>query len=131
MPRQNQLNRLFSSPALNTAGLLLILLLLSISLVRALWRDRDLRQEEHQLQKDVVEAHAEQKRMRELIGYLKTPEYIEAEARKTYGFAKPDEQVVIFQGSAAVGKTAVVASEGNPSKWYKYFFEQNDYPKKE
>lgn len=125
MPRQNLPSRLFSSPALNTAGLLLILALLAVSLVRALWRDRDLRREEQQLQKDVVTAQAEQKRMRELIGYLKTPEYIEAEARKTYGFAKPDEQVVIFQGSAAVGKSAVAASEGNASKWYKYFFEDS------
>lgn len=103
----------------------MILLLLVISLVRALWRDRDLRHEEQQLQKDVTEAHIEQQRMREMIGYLKTPEYIESEARKTYGFAKPNEQVVIFQGSAAVGKSAVVATEGNSSKWYKYFFEDS------
>ncbi len=123
MPRQRLSTRIFASKALNTAGLVLILLLLIISFARVLWRDRDLRHEQHQLEADLVTEQTEQERMRKMVEYLKSPDYIESEARKTYGFAKPGEQVVVFQGGAAVGKNMVNTGPTNAQKWYAYFFE--------
>ncbi len=123
MPRQRLSTRIFSSSVLNTAGLLLILLLLLVSFARVLWRDRDLRREEHQLEADLLTEQSEQERMRSMVAYLKSPDYIESEARKTYGFAKPGEQVVVFQDTRAIGKNTVIIGSSNARKWYSYFFE--------
>lgn len=117
--------KIFSSSTLNTAGLLLILLLLLISFARVLWRDRGLRREEHQLEADLTLEQSEQERMRSMVAYFKSSDYIESEARKTYGFAKPGEQVVVFQDASAVGKNTVNIGSSNARKWYSYFFEQN------
>lgn len=123
MPKQRLSSRIFGSSALNTAGLVLILLILIVSFSRALWRDRDLRREQRELEVSLVQEQTEQERMRALVAYLKSPDYIEAEARKTYGFAKPGEQVVVFQESSAIGKNTVKPGPTNARKWYTYFFE--------
>lgn len=101
-----------------------VLALLVIGFGRALWRDRDLRREMHALENEVTKQEAEQERMHKLVAYLKSPDFIEAEARTTYGFAKPGEQVVVFQESANVGKTTVSRGKTNAAKWFSYFFEQ-------
>jgi cell division protein FtsB len=123
MPRQTLSTRIFSSSALNTAGLVLILVLLLVSFARVLWRDRDLRHEERQLEADLLTEQSEQERMRSMVAYLKSSDYIESEARKTYGFAKPGEQVVVFQDTRAIGKNTVIIGSSNARKWYSYFFE--------
>lgn len=124
MPRQTLLSRIFGSSALQTAGLVLVFLLLVVSFGRALWRDRDLRKEERQLESDLAREITEQERMRTMVEYLKSSDYIEAEARKTYGFAKPGEQVVVFQDSGnRIGDVDGSGGVSNTRKWYSYFFE--------
>ena len=79
----------------------------------------ELKQEIHNLEESNFElAH--------LIGYLKSDEYVELEARKTLGYKKPGEKVVVIKnvdGDSQVKGAYTKKQESNPKKWFTYFFE--------
>ncbi len=127
MPRERFRSRLIASPWLPVWGLGLLCLILTMSIVQTVWRDRGLRHEMKKLESEVSTALSEQERLTSLIVYLKSPGYIESEARRTFGFAKPGEEVVVFQNSAS-NKKGEPGGGSNARKWFRYFFEQAQDP---
>ncbi|MFH1457066.1 MAG: septum formation initiator family protein [Patescibacteria group bacterium] len=60
-----------------------------------------------------------------LLSYLKTDENIELEARKTLGYKKPGEKVVVITNGLNQQVLGInnIKESSNPQKWFRYFFE--------
>lgn len=110
-----------------------VLLLFSVNLTRAQLKDRAIRAETEKLQAEVNALEAERQGYESLLALLDTPAFSEKEARKSLGYVKPGEQVVVIETNVKcnppVGGANEECVEGgdaekmtNPRKWWVYFF---------
>lgn len=114
--------KFFESPLFFVAGIAL-LLLLSISLTRAQLKDRAIRAEIAALQAQATALEKEQEGLTQLMALLQTPQFFEQEARKTLGYVKPGEQVVVIeQQDKQDAHNKQDKPLSNPKKWWVYFF---------
>lgn len=101
----------------------LSLLLLSVSLTRAQIKDRSIRREIARLQSDAEALEGEQESHRALISLTESPEFLEGEARRSLGYARPGEKVVVVEkGEGEEQARQARAGMSNPQKWWHYFF---------
>ena len=121
--------RFFESKLFFVVGIGL-LLLFSVNLTRAQWRDRAIRDEIEKLQTEADAFQKEKDAHETLLSLLQTSEFLEKEARQTLGYAKPGEQVVVIEKNAKCKienlqcdeDGGVEKSMSNPRKWWVYFF---------
>lgn len=122
MERHLTWKRFFKSRLFFVVGVVL-LLLLSASLTRAQIRDRAIRQEIASLQAEVTALEKEQAERKALLSLLETPEFLEKEARRTLGYARPGEQVVVVEDRGlGTQEEEKEKRMSNPRKWWIYFF---------
>lgn len=92
------------------------------------------------LQEEAGKLEEETRRLNDRIAYLRTPEYVEREAKEKLNLKKPDESVAVvaperFQGDVPNVKEESLAKRGvtitgaresetssNPLGWWNYFF---------
>ncbi|KKU12709.1 MAG: hypothetical protein UX17_C0040G0002 [Parcubacteria group bacterium GW2011_GWC2_45_7] len=105
---------------------LILLILLSVNLTRAQWSDRAIRREIANLQSEVDDLTKERESYEALINTLETPEFLESEARRVLGFARPGENLVVVESKNGVGGNGEDAmgnnNLSNSYKWWIYFF---------
>lgn len=106
-----------------------VLLLFSVNLTRSQLKDRAIRAEMEKLQAEVSALEAERQGYESLLSLLNTPAFLEKEARKSLGYAKPGEQVVVIETNekCKIQNEKCVEGDGvpemsNPKKWWVYFF---------
>ncbi len=106
------------------------MLILFISFLgRGLYKTYQVKQDVRSLEREIASVEGENQELLELIGYLKTPEYKERQARSVLNLQKPGEIAVALPGgetqSPARENSKVSGeenSESNWKKWWKYFF---------
>lgn len=106
-----------------------ILLLFSINLIRARLKDRSIRAETEKLQAEVNALESEREGYESLLSLLNTSAFLEKEARKSLGYVKPGEQVVVIETNVKCKmqnekcvEDGGVQQVSNPKKWWVYFF---------
>ncbi len=99
-----------------------VLILLSVNLTRAQLKDREIRAETEKLQSEVNALEAERLGYESLLSLLNTPAFLEKEARKSLGYAKPGEQVVVIERGQQGQQEQREQQMSNPKKWWVYFF---------
>jgi len=112
----------FESPLFFIAGVAL-LILLSSSLMRAQLKDRAIRAEIAGLQAQASSLEKEQEGLTQLMGLIQTSAFLEQEARRTLGYVKPGEEVVVIERQDKQNKQDMQDKPlSNPRKWWVYFF---------
>ena len=116
--------RFFKSKLFFVVGIA-VLALFSTNLTRAQLKDRAIRLEIKKSQEEVDALERERGQYEELRTMLQTSEFLEKEARRTLGYAKPGEQVVVIEQGQRDRQDQVAQREiSNPKKWWIYFFGQ-------
>ncbi|MBI4135390.1 septum formation initiator family protein [Candidatus Uhrbacteria bacterium] len=125
MEKQTKLTwkRFFASPLFFVVGIGL-LIMLSISLTRAQFSDRQIRSEIAQLEFQVQELEGERAGYEEFLSLLKTPQFLEKEARRSLGYVLPGEKIVVIeqQDKRDTRDKQDEQELSNPRKWWIYFF---------
>lgn len=121
--------RFFESKLFFVAGIG-ALILLSVNLTRAQLKDRAIRAEIRKFQEEVDLLEKEQGQYEDLRAMLESAEFLEKEARRSLGYAKPGEQVVVIEENVkckvengkCADENASQQELSNPKKWWLYFF---------
>ena len=101
---------------------------MSVSLTRAQLKDKTIRAEIAKLQQDAEILDAQRARLVDLVELLNEPEFLEQEARRSLGYVKPGEKVVVIERSEECRikneecKDESPKELSNPKKWWVYFF---------
>ena len=94
-----------------------------VNLVRMMSRDSDVRSDIARLDRDTERLEAEYRRLEDLRNFYKTDFFLEQETRKSLGYVKAGEHVVVIEGAKTDNARGGVAAElSNPQKWWKYLF---------
>ncbi len=105
---------------------LLAAILLTTNLVGTVSHDYKVRSEIKRLEDEKARLEAEQKRLSDLHNLFQSPFFVEEESRKSLGYAKPGEKMIIVEpGSIKVSGDGEEENLSNPQKWWKYFFEHS------
>ncbi|MDO8505666.1 MAG: septum formation initiator family protein [bacterium] len=121
--------RFFKSKLFFVVGIV-VLAFLSLNLIRAQLKDRAIREEIAKSQDEVDMLEKERSGYEELRTMLNTNEFLEKEARRSLGYAKPGEQVVVIEENQTCKMKNEKCTQGdegekqisNPRKWWIYFF---------
>lgn len=98
-------------------------LLLSVNFGRMVTRDRMVRREIARLEGEVDRMESEYRRLEETRNFFRTDFFREQESRKSLGYARAGEKVVVIEGFAPKIDGARPETElSNPQKWWKYLF---------
>lgn len=101
-------------------------ILLAVFWGREAWHTFQIDREERALQAQIDRLESQSRGLADLIGYFRTPEYKERQAREVLGLQKPGEFVVALPVDAAEESAESIASQtrtaANPAKWWNYFF---------
>lgn len=131
----NKRSWLFSKWFLIVGGILLILL--SISLTKELYRSYKINKEISDLNQEISSLEKANDEYSQLIEYLKTDRYFEEQARLKLGLKSPGEQVIVVKGDESSIDNGLVGDDSesnlgllangesnlsNPEKWLTYFF---------
>lgn len=117
----------FSSKLLGTKFFTLSLALavgfFTVSWVRMLSRDSDVQGDIARLERDTERLETEHKRLEDIRNFYKTDFFLEQETRKSLGYVKEGEHVVVIEGAKRDDILGVGEPElSNPQKWWKYLF---------
>ncbi len=108
------------------AGVLVLLLFFSVSLVREVMRKMEIKQEIKKLEEKISSLESDNRELESLIQYLQTEEFIEEEARAKLSLKKPGEKVVAVPENLEVNSNEQQLSSqeelSNWQLWWKYFF---------
>ncbi len=108
------------------AGVLVLLLFFSVSLVREVMRKMEIKQEIKRLEDKINSLESDNRELESLIQYLQTEEFIEQEARAKLSLKKPGEKVVAVPDNLEVEPdTQSSSTDGempNWRLWWQYFF---------
>ena len=110
-----------------------VLALIGAAFAREYVRSREIKAEIAALEADTRRLEARNLEIGQLATLLQSESSIEREARLKLGFKKPGESVVIVKRDEAIARAAdaTVAIDPstvpNPSKWWRYFFDQESY----
>ena len=122
---QFQFKKFFYSNSFIAIGLV-VTILLATNLVGTVSHDYKVRSEIKRLEDEKARLEAEQKRLSDLHDLFKSPFFVEGESRKSLGYAKPGEKMIIVEpGAIKVSGDGEEESLSNPQKWWKYFFEHS------
>lgn len=111
--------------------LIIALIIIAVSLANN-WRSaQNVNNEIVQLQNEIQNLEQENYQFKELIDYFNSTAYIEEKARLDLGLKKEGEKVVVVtdnvpeqsqKSSENSNNTIAGQPEGNPGKWWEYFF---------
>lgn len=105
---------------------LIVIFLLATNLVRTMSRDYKVRSEIRRLENEQTRLEMEQKRLSNLRDLFQSQFFVEEESRKSLGYAKPGEKMIIVEpGAISVSGNEEEEDLSNPQKWYKYFFSRS------
>lgn len=106
-------------------------LFLSLSFLgKELYKKYQVRQEVHALEQEIEKMNRQNQDLTELIGFLKTPEYRERQARSVLNLQKPGEIAVALpqrgenKPEEQVGEAVNSSTDSNLKKWWDYFFKK-------
>ena len=123
-PQQSKFLTFFNSKAFIFLGLVLIFLL-SLAFYKEYSRQEKVNAEISQLEEEIKSYDESSYDLARLINYLKTDDYVEMEARRTLGFRKQGERVIIIKNEEPVAEVLGEqerANLTNAEKWFNYFF---------
>ncbi|MBU4142579.1 septum formation initiator family protein [Patescibacteria group bacterium] len=132
---ENKLKKIFSSRTVLFL-LLLAFVWLSLVLVRAFYKKRQLDQEIGALKSEVEKMDKKGQELNQFLGYFSSQDYLEKEAKDKLNLKKEGENVVMVQEPAAEAAkennnsapagAAISApvEENNLVKWWKFFFKR-------
>ncbi len=135
-PEKTWLHKFLSSKIV-LAGSLILLLLISIALGKAVYRRHQIQKEIAQIKAEITQAEGQKKELEQLIAYLATDAFKEKMARQKLNLQRSGETVVAIpvprkEEESLLGITAGddnLASAPingqkipNPRKWWNYFF---------
>ena len=119
---------------------LIPLVLVSVALIKIVYKRYQIQQEISQIQQEITELSGENKRLSELVRYLDTEAFREKMARQKLNLQREGETVASVplkeKSSAFYADKKVLDSNqnltingkedkrSNPQKWWKYFFTQ-------
>ncbi|KKT25251.1 MAG: hypothetical protein UW11_C0031G0004 [Parcubacteria group bacterium GW2011_GWA2_43_9b] len=134
--KENKLKNFFGSRAV-LFFLLLAFVWLSLVLVKAFYKKKQLDQEIGSLKAEIDKTDKKGQELSQLLSYFNSESYLEKEAKNKLNLKKEGENVVMVQdtsGGAALGENndgasveAAISSpaeENNLIKWWKFFFER-------
>jgi len=108
---------------------LIILVFLIISFGKEFTRRYYLEKEVEKLEEQIAELENRNQKFTELVDYLNTEDFTEAEARLKMGLKKPGEEVMVIEYPEGQEKEMVSENNNsdltNPDKWWHYFFKIN------
>lgn len=107
-----------------------VLLFFGVAFGRAYYQNYQVDQEIKRLQGEVARLQAKKLETLEMLNYVKSPSYVDAQARAGLNLSAPGEHVAIIAGTnlavAATGQPAPKGVESgqisNAHKWWNYFF---------
>ncbi|HLD27717.1 MAG TPA: septum formation initiator family protein [Patescibacteria group bacterium] len=125
--------RLLSSRTLFFISLF-ILIFFSFNLAKELINRKDLQNDIDKLQSEMDGLAGKNTELTSLIDYFKSLDFVENEARTKLNLRKPGEKIIIVPEAGETPGLQAKAQklslenngEGNPQKWWNYFFE-NQY----
>lgn len=112
---------------------LFLIVFFSSNLIRDYLNKKQLNKEIDKLQQKINDLTDKNDQLTNLIGYLKSPEYLEEEARIKLNKKKPGEEVIIVPNNIELDDTPTVLKindnkminnklNNNLKKWWQYFF---------
>lgn len=115
---------------------LFLIVFFSSNLIRDYLNKKQLNKEIDKLQQKINDLTDKNDQLTNLIGYFKSPEYLEEEARIKLNKKKPGEEVIIVPNNIKLDDTPSVLktndnkvinnkSNNNLKKWWQYFFGSN------
>ena len=134
--KENKLKKFLSSRAV-LFFLLLAFVWLSLVLVKAFYKKRQLDQEIGSLKAEIDKTDKKGQELSQLLSYFGSESYLEKEAKDKLNLKKEGENVVMVQEPAAdqvvavdsssdnqAAATAAPVNENNLVKWWKFFFKR-------
>jgi len=136
--KENKLKKIFSSRAV-LFFLLLAFVWLSLVLVKAFYKKRQLDQEIGSLKAEIDKTDKKGQELSQLLSYFNSESYLEKEAKDKLNLKKEGESVVMVQEPATDGAVAVDNGSGNQAvaaepaapvnennlvKWWRFFFKR-------
>ncbi len=131
-PKKNLITKIIFSNLILLICLLLITFL-STNLIRDYINRRQLNKEVEKLKKEIQGLNQSNEQLKNLLGYLKTPDYLEEEARTKLNKKKPGEEIIIVPedltnaSSILLEKSSLQENNLNKSnlrRWWEYFFKE-------
>ena len=101
---------------------IVVLILLGVNLGRTLSKDYLVKREIKRLEGEVKRLEAEQKSLVDFKNFMQTDFFIEQESRKSLGYVKPGEKVIIIEQTEKEAEKYEEENLNNPQKWWRYFF---------
>ncbi len=122
MPREGKLSPSKILQSKIFFGLILVIFLFSsVSLVNEIGRRKKIQNEIMRQQGEIERLNRENKDLSTLIGYLRSGEFVESEARNKLNLSKPGESLIVVDPNLAEQN-----NEGQitnlATKWWGYFF---------
>jgi cell division protein FtsB len=124
-PQRGKIQSFFYSKNFIFACVILICLM-GFALSKEYSRQSKVNEKIGELKQEALDLEESNFELAHLIGYLKSDEYVELEARKTLGYKKPGEKVVVIKnvnGDSQVKGAQDRKNGSNPKKWFSYFFQ--------
>lgn len=111
---------------------IVVLCFLTLGFGREYLRNLEIERNIRQLEEEHATLEGEQLAALSVISSLSSEYYLEGEARKKRGLAKPGEQLVLVDDTAAAASaaddaSAAAAAVGNPARWFYYFFDHKRF----
>jgi cell division protein FtsB len=118
---------------------LLLLVFLSVSFGRELWRNRQVQKSIAELERQSQALEARNVEIARINTELESETFLEREARLRLGLVRPGERVFILDGPAPQATAATIGTvddrdteeepiaEGNLKRWYWYFFHTESF----
>ncbi len=124
-PQRGKVQSFFYSKNFIFACVILICLMV-FALSKEYSRQSKVNEKIGELKQEAQDLEESNFKLAHLIGYLKSDEYVELEARKTLGYKKPGEKVVVIKninGDTEVRGVQDRKNSSNLKKWFTYFFQ--------
>lgn len=102
-----------------------VLALLGLGFGREYLRNLEIERSIRALEAENTALGGQQLESLSVIQSLSSEYYLEGEARKKHGLAKPGEELVVLKNDDEATRSAALMEEktvGNPERWYQYFF---------
>ena len=104
-------------------GAVLLAGFLGVSIVRYVYENYQLRRDEAQIKRDILQLDREHDQLVAVRDYLESPEYVEDVARRVIGLVRPGETLVIVSSDVTPTITPTAQSERTPGEaWWKALF---------
>lgn len=121
--RRGFLSRNFLGSRLFALLLVLLVIFFTVNWMRMFARDSAVRSDIARLERETERLEGEYNRLEDFRNFFKTDFFLEQETRKSLGYAKAGERVVVIEGAKRSDVRPTAEQElSNPQKWWKYLF---------